>query len=181
MPLIQKVGKPGSLLPWLNILSILPRPSERRRILLGLLKAISASARGFYHRPSAHTVPARALDPAGDRCRTCVSVYDVHLGLSFESKVHIFPGLIDPGFEILPYIVQAFSPYPVYRLHFVSPPRHCYGEIPYAGSLFCLVDPGALHLPSWSSPYAEPSGLGSPCHCSGHRDASALVIAPGLV
>ena len=113
MPLIQKVGRPGSLLPWLNILSILPRPSERRRILLGLLRAISASARGFDHRPSAHTVPSCVLDPAGNRFRTCVIVSDVHSGLFLESAIHIFPGLIDPGLEVLSYVVQAFSPHPV--------------------------------------------------------------------
>jgi hypothetical protein len=113
------MGRPGSLLPWLNILSILPRPSERRRVLLGLLRAISASARGFYHRPSAHMVPSCFLHPAGNQCRTCVFVCDVHSGLFLESAIHIFPGLIDPWLEILSYIVQAFSLHPVFRLHFV--------------------------------------------------------------
>ena len=47
MPLIHKVGRLGSLLPWLNILSILLRPAEHRRILLGHLKAILASACGL--------------------------------------------------------------------------------------------------------------------------------------
>ena len=142
MPLKQKMGRPGSSLPWLNILSILPYPSERRRISLGLLKAILAPARGSHRRRSDHAVPACAFCLEGDRCRTCAFVYDVHSGPSLERKVHIFPGSwIDLWLEIFSCVIG-------HRLHFVGPPCHCYEEISLAGSLLRFVGPRIVHLPS---------------------------------
>ena len=142
MPLKQKMGRPGSLLPRLDVLSILPYPPEHRRISLGLLKAIAAPARGVDRHRSDHVVPACAFCLAGDQCRTCAFVYDVHSGPSLKRKVRIFPGSwIDLWLEIFSCVIG-------HRLHFVGPPCHCYEEISLAGSLLCFVRPQIVHLPS---------------------------------
>ena len=80
MSLRQKRGRPGSSLLWLNILSISPRLSGRRRVVLGLLKAIASSVRGFCrHRPD-WLVPDCVFRLAGGWCHICVFVYGVHSG-----------------------------------------------------------------------------------------------------
>ena len=142
MPSKQKMGRPGSLLPRLDILSILPHPSECRRVASGLFKAIVASVRGSCrHRPD-RPVPGCAFCLVGGWCRTCAFVYDVHSGPSLERKVRIFPGSwIDLWLEIFSCVVG-------HRLHFVGPPRHCYEKISLAGSLLRFVGPRIVHLPS---------------------------------
>jgi hypothetical protein len=76
MSLTQKVGRLGSLLPRLDILSILPCPSGRWRVLSGHPKSILTSACRPHHYPSDRAFSAHVHE--GDRCCNRVSVYDAH-------------------------------------------------------------------------------------------------------
>ena len=102
-----KMRRPDSLLHRLNILSILPCPSERWRILLG------ASALGCELASSAHMVPSCVFHLAGNRSRTCVCVYDVHSGLFPCSVIHSSPGLIVLDRWFPSHLIRAMSSHPV--------------------------------------------------------------------
>jgi hypothetical protein len=92
MSLMQKMGRLGSSLPRLGILSILPCLSGLRRALAGHPQSISSFVCRPYHYPSGHAV--LGLECVRNRHRNCASVYGVRWGLFSESKAHSFPGFL---------------------------------------------------------------------------------------
>ena len=134
MPLIQKTGRLGSLLPLRDLSSILPCLSGPRRALSGHLRSISSFACMPDCFPSVHGSLFPAFEFAKNRCHNRISVCGVQWGLFSVRKVRIiFGSFSGPRSEFRSCIDLPSCLYPACQLHLVTFFHHRPQEISRVG------------------------------------------------